>query len=226
MRSISSSKLLLATALAVGVITAFSLSREALAQNPPVGKNAIKAEPNIQKTKVFRLVRTDPEEVREVMATMLDFITPPPPAPPMPMQPIGMLGMGGGFGGGPAPFAIAAEPRTKSIIVRGTEKHIQLAADLVAVVDHPQGKEPPEVKSLRAVVLKHAKPDEISSVVEGLELDARMVALPAAKMVIFTGSDQVMKDIADLIKELDVPAEPEPKKEEKRRLLGDPADKQ
>jgi hypothetical protein len=39
-------------------------------------------------------------------------------------------------------------------------------------------------------------------------------------MVIFTGSEQVMKDVADLISQLDIAVEPELKKEERKRLLG------
>jgi hypothetical protein len=204
----------------------FSLSVEALAQNPTAkGKEVAKTDGSNQKTKVFRLARTDPEEVKEVMGNLLDFI-PVPPMPQGPMNLMGGAGIGGGFGGmmggGPSAFSIAHDPRTKSIVVRGTEKHLQMAADLVTVVDGPQGKEPPEVKSLRAVALKHAKPEELAAVIESLELEAKLVPLTAAKMVVFTGSDQVMKDIAELIKELDVAADPEPKKVEKKKLLADP----
>jgi hypothetical protein len=228
MRSINSIKLLVSAGLAVAVLTAFSLASEAFAQSPTAkGKEPAKADANNQKTKVFRLVRTDPEEVREVMSDLLDFI-PVPPVPPPPMNPMGGGGAGGGFGGmqggggSPAAFSIAHDPRTKSIVVRGTEKHLQMAADLVAIVDGAQGKDPPEVKSLRAVMLKHAKPEELASVIESLALDAKLVPLTAAKMIVFTGSDQVMKDITELIKELDVAADPESKKEGKKKLLADP----
>jgi Bacterial type II/III secretion system short domain len=225
MRSISSTKLLLLSGLAVGILTAFFLSREVLAQNPlPVPKEPAKADVSYQKTKVFRLTRTDPEEVKQVMATLLDYIPVPQAAAPQPISPmgVGMLGMGGGLPSGPTPFSIAHDPRTKSVVVRGSDKHLAMAADFVAVVDGPIGKEPAEAKTLRAVTLKNAKPEEIAQVIEALELDARLVALTAAKMVVFTGSEQTMKDIAALVKELDVPADPEPKKEEKRKLLNDP----
>lgn len=223
MRSINSTKLLWLSGLAVGVLTAWSLTREALAQNPTtVGKEAVKGDSN-QKTRVFRLAKTDPEEVKEIMGTLLDFIpVPPMPGPMNQLGGLGAVGFGGMVGGGPSPFSIAHDPRTKSIVVRGTDKHIQMAADLVTVLDGPQGKDPPEVKSLRAVTLKHAKPEEIASVIEGLELDARLVPLTAAKIVVFTGSDQVMKEVAELIKELDVPVDPEPKKDERKKLLDPP----
>lgn len=206
--------------LAVGVLTAVALARAAWADNPvaPKGKETLKTDKS--RTKVFRLTRTEPGEVKQVMDDLLDHIDPPPLPTPMPPVPAGGFG-GIGGGGMPPSFAVAIDGRTKSLVVRGTEKHLAMAADLVAVLDHAPGKEPPEVKSLRAVVLKHAKPEELAGVLEALDLDVRVVALPAAKMLVFTGSETVMKDIADLIKDLDVTANSDGKKEDKRRLFED-----
>ncbi|HEV3237451.1 MAG TPA: secretin N-terminal domain-containing protein, partial [Gemmataceae bacterium] len=72
----------------------------------------------------------------------------------------GLIGAAGGVpGAGPMSWRIAEDPRTKSLVVRGPEKVIEIAADLVAVLDLPADKPIPAVKNLRAYKLKHAKAD-------------------------------------------------------------------
>lgn len=47
--------------------------------------------------------------------------------------------------------------------------------------------------------------------------------MPAAKMIVFTGSEEVMNEISALIKELDIETPPEPKTDELRPLVNDPS---
>ena len=208
-------RLLGITGVAVYFLTCTALTKLVFAENPvPKAKDSQKVER--LRTKVIRLVCTDPKEVQQVMERLLEFIPSEPVVAPQPM----LISQPGGAPAGN--FGISADARTRSIIVRGTEKHLQMAADLVAVLDQPTGKDPMEVKSLRAVSLKHAKPQELVEVIEQLALDCRVVSLPAVKMLIFTGSDQVMEDLAEVIAELDVPTPPEPKKDEKKKLFEEP----
>jgi len=132
----------------------------------------------------------------------------------------GMLGFGGAIGSGPGlGFQIAVESRTRAVIVRGSEKNIRLAGELVSVLDLPEGKPLPEVKGLRALPLKHALADDLVATIQELIDDARIVSLPAAKMVIVSGEEDTIKEISDIIKELDVPTAKELKPSEKRKLI-------
>jgi hypothetical protein len=217
-------KFLAASVLMAGALTVIALGRAALAADPVPKTDG-------SRTKVFRLAHTDPAEVRQVMENMLESIpvdAPKPPPMPMPVPMVGFAGGGAlGFQGGPvvpSAYSLSTDARTRSVIVRGTEKHLQLATDVVAVLDLTPGKAPPEVKTLRAVVLQNAKPEELAQVLESLEFEGKIVPLPAAKMIVFTGPEQVMKDVANLIKELDVPADKESKKEERKKLFNDPPD--
>src|SRR5262245_18991264 len=103
-------------------------------------------------------------------------------------------------------YQVAVDKRTRSLVVRASEKNLQLAADLVAVLDLPKNKPLPEVKSLKVFPLKHADAEELMSTLQALGLEARMVALGEAKMLIVAGPEEAMKEVGDLVKDLDVPA--------------------
>jgi type II secretory pathway component GspD/PulD (secretin) len=101
------------------------------------------------------------------------------------------------------------DPRTRSLIVRGTEKDQQLAADLVAVLDTPEGKALPEVKALKAFRLQHLDPNDLTNIL--LQLDPRMTyrlaPIGRMKLLLATGTEEQMKELADAVKKLDVPGE-------------------
>jgi len=205
--------------------------------------------PPVLKSKVFRLKYCDPNEMMTVLNGLLDEND--PPQQPMGGNPAGlpglpgggMLGVGGGgpgalgggglgalgvgggglggFGGMGPQTQVTVDMRTRSLIVRASEKNLQLAADLVAVLDLPKDKPLPSVKSLKVFQLKHAEAEELVQVLQNLEPEARMIALGEAKLMIVAGPDAAMKEIADLVKHLDVPA-PEVKPEEQRKLLKEP----
>lgn len=186
-----------------------------------------KTDVKLIQTKVFRLNHCDADEFRQVLESILDPVPPMPPMPPpaVPGTPVGgfgVLGFGGaGFGGEVPAFHIVVEQRTRSVIVRGTEKNVRLAAEVVAVLDQPPNKPLPEVKGLRALPLKHASADELTQTLQELMLEARIVPLAAAKMILVAGEEASMKEVTDLIKDLDVPTAKELKPGEKRQLQSD-----
>jgi type II secretory pathway component GspD/PulD (secretin) len=145
--------------------------------------------------------------------------------------PTGKGGLGGPKGGGgftrptpddpftpdvapvnPAPGVVAralADPRTRSLIVRGTEKDQQLAADLVAVLDAPEGKPLPAVKALKAFRLQHIDANDLASMLQQLDprMGYRLAPVGSMKLLLATGTDEQMKELTDAVKKLDIPAE-------------------
>jgi hypothetical protein len=178
-----------------------------------------------KRIRVFRLKHATPEEVAQALDNFLqgpadapafavDFGFAPggqrPPGTParggMPGPP--GPGMPGGFVGGvagPAPgWHVTVDDRTRSLIVRGSRRDLRVAADLVAVLDTPPGKPLPKVSSLRAFKLRFARAPKLAEILEALELKARAVAMPKTNTLIVAGSDEVLKEVGDLVQELDV----------------------
>jgi type II secretory pathway component GspD/PulD (secretin) len=120
---------------------------------------------------------------------------------------VGGFGALGGIGGLPEPaprYKIAVDDRTNAVVIRGTDHDLQVAAELVALMDLPKAKALPPLIHLRAFQLKHADATAIVTLLNELEVDARVVALVEPNLVVVSGSDAATKDIADAIKELDV----------------------
>jgi hypothetical protein len=108
-------------------------------------------------------------------------------------------------GAGPAPeWRLTIDERTQSLIMRGSRKDLQRAADLIAVLDLPGGKPVPKVKNLRAFKLKFASVDKIAEILDQLGTEARILALPQTNRLIVAGPDAALKEVAELIEELDV----------------------
>ena len=124
----------------------------------------------------------------------------------------GGLGFGGGLGGGmqstPA-WRATLDERTKSLIVRGSTRHIQVAADLVALVDRPAKAALPELKIVKAFPLKEATTMELMTVIEALGFEDLRVSSLNEKLLVVIGPEEVTKAIRELVKELDVPAKKE-----------------
>ncbi|HEV3440869.1 MAG TPA: hypothetical protein VG122_26175 [Gemmata sp.] len=186
--------------------------------------------------KVFKLERSEPTTVIEAMNNLLEetdvaIAAPMPPAggpglkpPPGGIagfggNPIGFGGMGGvglGFGGGvgggmqstPA-WRATLDERTKSLIVRGSTRHIQVAADLVALVDRPAKAALPELKIVKAFPLKDASTMELMTVIEALDFEDLRVSSLNEKLLVAIGPEEVTKAIRELVKELDVPGKKE-----------------
>jgi type II secretory pathway component GspD/PulD (secretin) len=111
-------------------------------------------------------------------------------------------------------WRLSIDARTRSLIVKVTEQDLQIAADLVAVLDLGKDKAIPKVKSLRALKLKHAMAKEISSVLEGLDLEAKIVPVEKSNLLIVTGTEEIMKEIEGVVDALDVEVKDEPKKKD------------
>src|SRR5262249_9218548 len=135
------------------------------------------------RTKIFRLVHRDPEEVQVELQSLMGLPDDGPPGEmpgPGPSagagdsRPGGFRGMrpsfpGGGFGRPGSTITIpgwrvAVDKRTRSLIVRGSEKELQVAADLIAVLDAPAGKPMPKLKNVRSFKPKHASVEELAQV--------------------------------------------------------------
>jgi hypothetical protein len=106
-----------------------------------------------------------------------------------------------------------AQARTRSVIVRGSDRHISVAADLVAILDRPATAPLPKLQVIKAFALKHATADELADVINALSFDDVKLATPDEHLLALIAPDEVVKSVAELVKELDVPGkgEPDPK---------------
>jgi hypothetical protein len=97
--------------------------------------------------------------------------------------------------------------RTKAVIVRGTAKDVELVADLLTVLDSPEDKPAPAVKTLRAFRPKRDAA-EVYTLLRRLAPDVpcRTVAVGRMKLIVARGGDEALKELAEVIRELDVPA--------------------
>jgi hypothetical protein len=153
----------------------------------------------------------------------------------------GMLGFGGlppgGFGAAPQFGGIGcflgsggnvtpvwratAQARTRAVIVRGSDRHLNVAADLVALLDRPASAPLPKLQVVQAFALKHATAEEVAEVINALSFDDVKLATPDERLLALIAPDDVVKSVAELVKELDVPdngapnPEPEPKSDGK-----------
>jgi hypothetical protein len=192
-----------------------------------------------RRIRVFRLKHAKPEEVRQVLETLLDgpsgggmgmagpMMGPGGPrgpgmpgmpgrgVPPGPGGKMGPPGMGmpgmpggpGGMGGAEDPtWRITVDERTRSLIVRGTRHDLQVAADLVAVLDRAGGKAVPKVSNLHAFKLKYAHAARLAQILDELGVKARVVPLQKANILIVTGPAEAVREVSDLVQELDVEA--------------------
>jgi hypothetical protein len=187
--------------------------------------------------RVFRLKHAKPEEVREVLQSLLDGSAgagPPGMGGPM-MGGAGMPGMPGGPGGPGRPgggkmgpgmpgmpgmpggaggmsmgedvgWRITVDERTRSVIVRGSRHDLQVAADLVAVLDRAGGKAVPKLSNLHAFKLKYAHAQRLAEILNELNVQARVVPLQKVNILIVTGPAEAVREVNDLVKELDVEA--------------------
>lgn len=144
---------------------------------------------------------------------------------------VGALGMGGGAlglgGGGPGmgvgfanTWRASVDARTRSLIVRGSPRDLTVAADLVRVLDLPADQPIPKVATLRAFRLRHADPDALAEELNGLELNARIMAVHDAKLLIVAGSEELMNELGEVITQLDVEGTPPAKPPEKPQPMG------
>jgi hypothetical protein len=148
--------------------------------------------------KVFRLNFRDPGEVRDVLEKLLPWGE-EEAGPGRSRMPMG----GGGMGFRP-PWHLAVDGRTRCLIVRGSARDLQLAADLVALLDVPADKPLPRVKNFRAFRLQHAKPEAVAKILENLDINATLAPAPQARILVVAGSEATLKEVAEVLDAVDV----------------------
>jgi hypothetical protein len=130
----------------------------------------------------------------------------------------GMVGFGGvppggaigcflGNGGGTVTpvWRATTVARTRSVIVRGSDRHLAVAADLVAILDRPAAAPLPKLQVVKAFALRHATAEELEGVIDALSFDGVKLATPGERLLLLVAPDDVGQSVAELVKELDVP---------------------
>jgi hypothetical protein len=147
-------------------------------------------------------------ESSEEPVTFQDPQIPPPPTPATGAVIGQATGATTGSASGPVICRAVADQRTRSLIVRGTAKDLQLAADVVAVLDTAEDKPLPGVTSLKAFRLKHVDAVDLVGILQALDdsITYRLAPVGRMKLLLATGTDEQMKELADAVKELDIPA--------------------
>jgi hypothetical protein len=131
-----------------------------------------------------------------------------PPAKPVPTQTFQRTDTTMSSASGPFVCRAVADVRTRSLIVRGTAKDLQLAADVVAVLDTAEDKPLPGVTSFKPFRLEHIDAVDFVGILQSLEPNPayRVVPVGRMKLLLATGTDEQLKELADAVKELDTPA--------------------
>lgn len=171
--------------------------------------------------KVFRLQLCDPEEVAPVLDQLLERGPMDPDAGILPIglpmglpMGLGLLPMGLPPMGFPMIAPSPPEPpqlrvltdiRAGAVIVRGREEDIQIAAEIISVLESPAGKPLPKTKFIEAISLTHAQASDMASLADGLDLPIRTVGLTDLKMVIGFGPDDMLRKWGRMVRDLDVP---------------------
>jgi hypothetical protein len=85
---------------------------------------------------------------------------------------------------------------------------LQLAADVVAILDTPEDKPLPGTTALKAFRLKHVDAADFVGTLQALDPNPayRIVPVGRMKLLLATGNDDQMKELAEAVKELDIPA--------------------
>src|SRR5262249_44773168 len=62
----------------------------------------------------------------------------------------------------------------------------------------------PKLKNVRSFKPRHASVEELAQVLNALEINARVVPVPKAHLLVVSGDEDVLKEIADVVEALDV----------------------
>lgn len=141
-----------------------------------------------------------------------------------PMVPSGAIGCFIGTGGANSTpvWRATAQVRTRAVIVRGSEQHLKVAADLVAILDRPANAPLPELRVIKAFALKHATAQELAEVIEALSFEDVKLATLDGHLLALIAPDDVVKSVAELVRELDVAGNGEPRPKTKTELKKGP----
>jgi hypothetical protein len=101
------------------------------------------------------------------------------------------------------PCYFAIDQRTRSLIVRGTEKDLQAVADFVAILDLPDDKPIPKLKNVHAFKLRFARPSDVNDVLKQLNIDVLVAQIPKSNILLVNGPDSAIKEATEIIETLD-----------------------
>jgi beta-lactamase regulating signal transducer with metallopeptidase domain len=118
--------------------------------------------------------------------------------------------MMGGMGRPETSWRLAVDQRSRSLIVRGTAQDIQTVADLVALLDVPEGKSTAGVKGFRVFHLRYANAQDVAGILGALDIGAAVVPAPGARAVVVSGPEAALKEVAEVIDAVDVEGKPGP----------------
>jgi type II secretory pathway component GspD/PulD (secretin) len=111
--------------------------------------------------------------------------------------------MGSGTAELPPTCYFAIDGRTRSLIVRGTEKDLQAVADFVAILDLPDDKPIPKLKNVHAFKLRFAKPSVVIEVLRTLNVDVLVAQIPKSNIILVNGQEPAIKEATEIIEALD-----------------------
>jgi type II secretory pathway component GspD/PulD (secretin) len=194
---------LAAVVLAAGLADSAN-GRQAKTKKPAEETKQAKVKPapvETQQLKTFELAHADAEKVRATLTTVWSSL----------------MGLAGRKVASTP--RLAANTRTRTLFVRGTEKELAAVADLISILDTPAGKALPDGKGLRAVRLQYAKVHEVMQVLSGLGMQNSVVALNELNTLLLPQNGDT-NDVRTIIEKLDVE-----KKSEKKQPIKKPKDK-
>ncbi len=158
------------------------------------------------RTKIFRLKHCDPQELRQIVNELLTVSTwGSQPADPF-AQNQGRL-FSTKFVANNSPVQgprTAIDNRTRSLIVRATAPELRTVTDLVAMLDLAPGKAMPKVKNLRVFKLRYVQSKDVVQVLSDLQFNARIALIQKPNAVIVSGSEDLMKEISEVIEAMDI----------------------
>lgn len=118
------------------------------------------------------------------------------------------------------PIRLAADPRTKSLIARGSAEHIERVAKIVAAADASEkvpDQQTEKLGNLRAITLKHRNVAELAKILQSLGITVAELGLPTEpadkatndtapidKLLMIAGPDKDVAELQKLIESLDV----------------------
>lgn len=167
-------------------------------ENAPA-KPAAKPTPPPVEVRTFDLSRAQPDTVRQAVTSCWNQYMQLRGQPASPMAP-----------------RLAIDPRTQTLFARGTEKELEAIGELIGLLDAAPGKASSENKNLQVIHLKHAKPNEVLQILNGLGLQNQVMVLPGSNTLLLPRQAQSMDEVQAVIEKVDVEPKQQTKKEDQQ----------
>ena len=148
--------------------------------------------------KVFHLQHADPQEVQQALTQLWRTLAPvQESARANPRKPRGGA-EDDSSSPGIAPPRVAVEPRTRTMFMRGSEKALDLASEVVEALDAEPGKEAPKLKDLAVFQVRGGTIDEVVQVLTALDLTSHIFVLKKSSTLIVPQGPYV-KDVSEVL---------------------------